>query len=204
MTASSAKASRTAYLTWMRAGTDRLLETVGRLEPSRFAEPSPLPGWTIGHLVAHLHYNACALARLASWAATGVRNPMYADAEQREQEISAGATLPPAVLKELVRESAAELDRLLSALTDGQWASEVVTAQGRTVSAGEIPWLRVREVVVHGVDLAGDSWDQVPEELLRALVFEIVDQRLSRGQAAALAGVLTGRSPAGGSLPPWL
>nr|WP_246481678.1 maleylpyruvate isomerase N-terminal domain-containing protein [Amycolatopsis umgeniensis] len=189
-------------MTWMRAGTERLLEIVDGLEEPRFAEPSPLPGWTIGHLVAHLHFNARALGRLASWAATGVETPMYDGAGQREQEISAGATLRPVVLKGLVRESAAELDGLLSALTDEQWSSSVVTAQGRTVSAEEIPWLRVREVVVHGADLDGDTWAQWPEELLRALVVEIVEQRFARGQAAALAGVLTGRSPA--PLPPWL
>ncbi|GAA4551693.1 maleylpyruvate isomerase N-terminal domain-containing protein [Amycolatopsis samaneae] len=194
--------SSTAYLTWMRAGTERLLGIVDGLEEPRFAEPSSLPGWTIGHLVAHVHYNACALGRLASWAATGVETPMYAGAEQREREISTGAALPPAELKELVRESAARLDSLLSALTDEQWTSHVVTAQGRTVSAEEIPWLRVREVVVHGVDLAGDTWEQWPEELLEALVREIVEQRLARGQAAVLAGVLTGRSS--GPLPPWL
>lgn len=195
-------ASSTAYLTWMRAGTERLLEIVDGLEEPRFAEASSLPGWTIGHLVAHVHFNARALGRLASWAATGVETPMYDGAGQREREIATGATLPPAVLKELVRESAAELDGLLSALTDEQWTSHVVTAQGRTVSAEEIPWLRVREVVVHGVDLDGDSWERWPEEVLRALVFEIVEQRLVRGQAPALAGVLTGRSP--GPLPPWL
>ncbi|AGM08798.1 maleylpyruvate isomerase N-terminal domain-containing protein [Amycolatopsis keratiniphila] len=195
MTASSA-----TYLEWMRAGTERLLGIVDGLAEPRFAEPSPLPGWTVGHLVAHLHYNACALGRLASWAATGVESPMYDGAGQREREISTGAALPPAELKDLVRESAAELDGLLSALTDKQWARQVVTAQGRTVSAEEIPWLRVREVVVHGVDLGG-TWEW-PEELLRALDFEIVEQRLARGQAAALAGVLTGRSRE--SLPPWL
>ena len=32
-------------------------------------------------------------------------------------------------------------------------AAEVVTAQGRTVPATEIPWLRAREVYVHVVDL---------------------------------------------------
>ncbi|RSN27177.1 hypothetical protein DMC61_25285 [Amycolatopsis sp. WAC 04169] len=184
----------------MRAGTGRLLGIVDRLAEPRFAEPSPLPGWAVGHLVAHLHYNACALGRLASWAATGVESPMYDGAGQREREISTGAALPPAELKDLVRESAAELDGLLSALTGEQWERQVVTAQGRTVSAEEIPWLRVREVVVHGVDLGG-TWEW-PEELLRALVFEIVEQRLARGQAAALAGVLTGRSRE--SLPPWL
>ena len=38
----------------------------------------------------------------------------------------------------------------MAALSDEQWQAPVLTAQGRTVPATEVPWRRAREVYVHG------------------------------------------------------
>ena len=83
---------------------------------------------------------------------TGEETPMYSSPEQRDADIEAGATRPAAELRDWVA-PAPRRSRRTSALDDEQWARQVRTAQGRTVPATEIPWMRAREVMVHAVDL---------------------------------------------------
>ena len=94
---------------WTEVGTELFLAELDRVSDGEFQLPAKLPGWTRGHVVAHVHYNAVALCRLVSWAATGVESRMYASPEQRNHEIQQGATLPPLELRRLVRESAEQL-----------------------------------------------------------------------------------------------
>ena len=89
---------------------------------------------------------------------------MYASPEQRNAEIAGGATLPAAELRALVADSAERLGRRSDALSPRPWQASVVTAQGRTVPATEIPWMRAREVAVHTVDLdAGVGFADLPK-----------------------------------------
>ena len=190
---------------WMDRGTKLFLDALGDLPDDALGEPTGLPGWSRRHLVAHVHYNAEALRRLVSWARTGVENRMYADADQRAREIEAGAELPAERLRALVRASAAELSDDLDSLPAEAWLHEVVTAQGRTVPATEIPWMRTREVAVHAVDLrAGVTFGDLPEELNAALAAAVVKKRAASGEASSLAGWLTGRVPQAPALGPWL
>lgn len=190
---------------WMADGTTLFLGTLAGLDDERLDSPTGLPGWTGKHLVAHVHYNALALCRLASWAATGVENRMYKSPEQRGREIEHGATLPARELRALVRASANELAGALAALSPQAWENEVVTAQGRTVRATEIPWMRVREVYVHAVDLGGSaSFADVPGEVLAALLTDVIGRRCKAGEGPSLAAWLTGRSPESPRLGAWL
>jgi len=190
---------------WMDRGTELFLDSLGGLSDDALGEPTGLPGWSRRHLVAHVHYNAEALRRLVSWARTGVENRMYADADQRNSEIEAGAELSADRLRALVRASAAELSGDLDSLPAEAWQHEVVTAQGRTVPATEIPWMRTREVAVHAVDLrAGVTFDDLPEELNAALAADVVKKRAASGEAPSLAAWLTGRAPGAPALGPWL
>ncbi|WP_280181723.1 maleylpyruvate isomerase N-terminal domain-containing protein, partial [Nocardia farcinica] len=84
--------------------------------------------------------------------------------------------------------SADDLDAAMRALTDDQWAAQVVTAQGRTVPATETAWMRAREVWVHSVDLALDiGFGDLPADFLRALVADI---SAKRGAVAGVDGPL--------------
>jgi maleylpyruvate isomerase len=163
---------------WMRQGTDAFLSAVADLSNDELAEPSALPGWTRRHVLAHVGYNARALRRLAAWARTGDPQPMYGSADQRAAEIAEGAMWDGARLRAFVRDTAADLDADLDALDDRQWATQVVTAQGRTVPATEIPWLRTREVAIHAVDLRSSaSFDALPVDLLEAIIEDVVARR---------------------------
>lgn len=190
---------------WMDHGTKLFLAAVDELPDSEFSASSLLPGWSRAHVVAHVHFNAEALRRLAHWASSGERTPMYAGAEQRAAEIERGADMSPQSLRELLRGSATALAADLDALPADAQAHSVVTAQGRTVPAAEIPWLRAREVLVHTVDLrTGVGFADLPEDFTRALVAEVAAKRCAAGEAAALASWLTGRTPEAPNLGRWL
>ena len=144
--------------------------------------------------VSHIHYNARALGRLAQWAATGAENRMFASPEQRASEIEAGAAGRAGELRNLVRRSADDLAAALDALPAEAWDATVVTAQGRTVPAAEIPWMRAREVCVQAVDLgAGITFGDLPGDFTAALLAALVRQRAGAGEGPKLAAWLTGR-----------
>ncbi|GIJ72953.1 maleylpyruvate isomerase family mycothiol-dependent enzyme [Virgisporangium ochraceum] len=186
--------------TWTTLGSGLFL---GHLED--LDGPSLLPGWTRRHLVAHVHFNALALTRLASWAATGVESRMYGSREQRAAEIEDGSRWDPDVLRSRVRESAAALAAALDDLSEDAWRAEVVTAQGRTVPATEIPWMRAREVMVHTVDLGtGVTFADLPADFTAALLADVVAKRAAAGEGPGLAAWLTGRAERAPDLGPWL
>lgn len=174
-------------LAWMEDATALFVDTAIGLDDDDLSAGTALPGWTRRHVVAHVAFNARALQRLASWARTGRRQPMYDSAEQRAAEIDEGATWSAGRLRELVTASAVELAADLDQLDDDAWQAEVVTAQGRTVPATEIPWMRTREVAVHAVDLdAGIGFADLPDDLCEALVDDVAARRSSQGKDPAL------------------
>jgi maleylpyruvate isomerase len=180
----------------MRQCTALVLGQVDGLPDADLNGATALPSWSRRHLVAHLGLNARALCRLVAWARTGVRTPMYASPEQRDQEIADVAGWPAERLRAFVRETAAELEADLGGLGPQDWTAEVVTAQGRTVPATDIPWMRTREVAVHAVDLdTGAVYDDLPEDLCEALVDDVAGMRSRRADGPALELVgSTGRS----------
>jgi maleylpyruvate isomerase len=171
-----------------------------------------LPGWSRRHVVAHVAANADALGNLVRWARTGVETPMYSSPGERAAGIQRGAELPTDKLVSWARASAEALQRAMSDLTPQQWQSSVVTAQGRTVPATEVPWLRAREVWVHSVDLGTvTTFADLPEGFLTALVEEIRLKRglggLPGGPLPEVAAWLSGRPHALAGAPrlgPWL
>ncbi|MEV0154683.1 maleylpyruvate isomerase N-terminal domain-containing protein [Micromonospora sp. NPDC050686] len=199
-------------LMWVEHGTELLAAQVAALDEQEMTAPSALPGWTRKHLVAHVAANADALGNLVHWARTGERRPMYASMDQRNADIEAGAKLSATQLATWLNGSARNLAAAMDALTSDQWRAEVVTAQGRTVSAREIPWLRAREVCVHAVDLGtGLTFADLPDGFLSALVVDIQAKRglarLPDGPLPEVVAYLAGRphSLAGVSdLGPWL
>ncbi len=126
-------------------------------------------------MVAHVARNAEALGRLAAWARTGVEQPMYAGPEQRDADIDATSQQAPADLRHDVAATAAELEQAFDALSEETWDARVRVRQGTGVTARVLPWLRVREVWLHAVDLdAGAGLDGAPDGLLDELAGDIV------------------------------
>ncbi|EGD40072.1 hypothetical protein NBCG_05687 [Nocardioidaceae bacterium Broad-1] len=196
---------RTRSHEWVEEATQLFFDGVDRLDDADFAAPTGLSGWSRSHLIAHVHFNALALRRLARWAATGDPHPMYASREQRNGEIESGSRLAPTSLRLIARGSADRLTEDLAALSEESWLREVETAQGRTVPATEIPWLRAREVAIHAVDLGiGITFDDLPDDFVEALLVDVVRRRANLGEGRHLAAWLTGREHAPPPLGPWL
>lgn len=171
-------------LRWMAIGAELVETAVGRCTDAELAEDTVLAGWTRKHLVAHVAANADALRNLVHWARTGEVRPMYNSNDQRANDIESGSHREAAELRVWVHEAAVALAADVASLTDEQWTHEVVTAQGRTVPASEIPWMRSREVMVHATDIgAGVTFADLPQDFLLALAVDIVAKR-----SAALDG----------------
>jgi maleylpyruvate isomerase len=185
---------------WMRAGTAVLLDACGRLDDTDPGRSSALFGWTLGHVLAHLARNGTALLNLLSWARTGVITPMYASPQARAAAIEDGATLPMSALLNGVRVTAAELDEAVATLPREAWRATITTASGREAPATIVPWMRVREVWVHAIDLdLGLGFDMIPDELGRALIEDMaalmssrLDGPASAVRAAAAAPIVVG------------
>jgi maleylpyruvate isomerase len=179
-------------LAWMADGTEKLLADVAALSDEALTAPTALPGWSRRYLLSHIAANADALRNLTYWARTGEERRMYASSEQREADIAAGSLLPPAELRARLESSALALAADLDALPEQAWDAKVITAQGLSRSASEIPWMRNREVFIHGIDLnAGIRWADLPAGFLAALLDDVTARRSSAGGGPALAVAAT-------------
>ena len=175
-------------LTWMADGTERLLADQAALSEQALTAPTALPGWSRRYLLAHVAANAAALRNLVHWARTGEERRMYASSEQRDADIAQGAQLPSAELRAWIESSAHSLAADLAALPENAWDAKVITAQGLTRSASEVPWMRAREVYIHTIDLsAGTKWRDLPADFLAALLDDVTGRRSSTGGGPALA-----------------
>jgi len=178
---------------WVRHGTALFMSRT-ELGDSDLAEPSALPGWTRKHVLDHVGANADALGNLIRWAATGEPAPMYASPGERAAGIERGSRLPAPDLRAWLRRSADALEEAMTRLSDEQWKASVLTAQGRTVPATEVPWMRSREVYIHAVDLAtGLSFAGLPAGFLTALCDDVAGKRgTGPGPALVLNAADTG------------
>lgn len=154
--------------------TAALLATARGLED--LTAESLCDGWTRAHVLTHIARNADAIGRLASWAVTGERTEMYpGGTEARNAEIAAGAERTPEEIVADLEQTSAEVATSLERL-DGPIASPVVEMRGgKEVASQELPFLRLREVVIHHVDLdAGFGFDDVEPDLVLALLDDAV------------------------------
>jgi maleylpyruvate isomerase len=122
-------------------------------------------------VVAHLARNADALINLLDWARTGVETPMYPSREARDAGIEATAALPPAELRADYAAASARFAEAVEAMPESAWTASLRNMQGRQLPAADVPWMRAKEVWVHGTDLAaGLTFADVPAECCAALV----------------------------------
>jgi maleylpyruvate isomerase len=177
-----------------RRGTAFFARKLNELTDADLDGHSLLPGWTRRHVVAHVGYNARAIARLIEWAATGVETPMYSSPEARNHEIEFGATLSPIALRNLFDHSAVHLNVEWRDLPADAWHHKVKTAQGRTVPAEETVWMRTREVWLHAVDLDnGATFKDIPAPVLERLLNDITGAWHTRGTDTGLVVRVTDR-----------
>jgi maleylpyruvate isomerase len=134
-------------------GTQRLLDTAGRLSADEIREPSMLPGWTRGHVLTHISRNADGLRNLLIWARTGTTTPMYPSAQAREDGIEAGAGRGPAEQAADLSSSAAAFRAEAMTLPEAAWQVQVKTLNDPLFPAAQVLSRRLVEVELHHVDL---------------------------------------------------
>lgn len=166
--------------------TDRMLATVAALDDAALARPSRLPGWTRGHVLAHLARNADSYVNLLTSARTGQHIPPYASAEAREAGIAAGAGRPLAEQLADLRATAGRLREAVDAMPPQAWSVAVPTFRGPRVAATAM-WGRLREVEVHHVDLdAGYAPADWSDAFSQRLLHEAAKDLAKRGGAPVL------------------
>ncbi|MEU6808510.1 maleylpyruvate isomerase family mycothiol-dependent enzyme [Streptomyces sp. NPDC046831] len=143
----------------VREATDRLLTAAAKLDNEAVTHSSRLPGWTRGHVLAHLARNADALVNVLEG------RPMYVDAGTRDADIERDAPRPLGAQLDDVRESAARFQRATEAPAD--WSRTVELRNGVTDSAARVPFRRWVEVELHHVDLGiGYELEDLPAEFV--------------------------------------
>jgi maleylpyruvate isomerase len=179
-------------LAWTADGTGKLLADLVGLSDEALTGPTALPGWTRRYLLSHVAANADALRNLVYWASNGEERRMYASNERRDADIANGSRLPAAKLRARIESSAEALAADLDSMPEQAWDAKVITAQGLTRNASEIPWMRAREVYVHVIDLgAGTQWTDLPAEFVTALLDDVTTRRSSKGGGPALLAAAT-------------
>ena len=113
--------------------------------------PSTLPGWSRGHLLAHITGICNALARQVEYGRRGETVELYdggVDGRNRAIELAAGHSH-----KEHRDDVAAAMQRALAALaalTEDEWRTHIAFRDGVIFDAGLALW---RELVIHTADL---------------------------------------------------
>ncbi len=133
--------------------TQRMLTTAATLSDDEIRQPSLLPGWTRGHVLAHLAGNADALRNLLIWARTGVKTPAYASQQARDEAIEAGAGCTAAELLADVTRAAEAFGAEAAALGARAWAVPVHLLDGQEFPAALVLTRRLVEVELHHTDL---------------------------------------------------
>jgi maleylpyruvate isomerase len=175
-------------LTAVQDATDRLLDALRTLDDAAVREPSRLPGWSRGHVLAHLARNADALRGVLTGARTGTRIPMYASAESRATDIERGADRPLAAHIEDLTDSAERFNAAAAALHPEAWQRIVELRNGVTDRADRVPFRRLVEIELHHVDLGtGCEIEDLPGSFVdRELDYVAGERFAGRPDAPAL------------------
>ncbi|WP_052423380.1 maleylpyruvate isomerase N-terminal domain-containing protein [Nonomuraea candida] len=138
----------------LASATNQLLATAASLSDADVAAPSLLPGWTRGHVLAHLAQSAGSYVNLLTWAGTGVRTPQYPSGAARAAGIEAGAARPAALLLAEAEEGAARFAAAVRDLPAPAWSARVEGMRPPPHPAWYVLVRRLREIGFHHVDLA--------------------------------------------------
>lgn len=145
--------SPSAALQQVVLASRRVLRSVDELGDEQMHAPSRLPNWTRAEVVAHLARNADGTRNMVEAAARGEVAAMYpGGAEQRAAGIAAGRGERAAALRSDLRRAVDRLAEAWSLLGDDDWERVGITSVKRQMR--ELPWVRLREVEIHHVDLA--------------------------------------------------
>ena len=168
--------------------TALLVATATGLNDETLRAASRCQGWTRGHVLSHIARNADALGNLVSWAITGMPVAMYSSAHAREADIDAGSTRSAKEILTDLSESAARFASAARGLAGPPEHFEVEMRAGRRVLGGQLPTLRLLEVVFHHVDLdAGYTFANADPGFVRRAIANAVQRMSTRDRVPAVS-----------------
>ena len=170
------------YLLQLRPATADLVVAIAGLSDADVRAPSPLPGWTRGHVLTHLARHAEGGTRLLEWARTGVPSYQYESLAARAAAIEQGAGRPATALVADVRSSADGFFAAADGMPAQAWQQTVRWTTGHEADAALIVPMRLGEVLIHHVDL---DIGYRPQDWPTAFVSDYLDRAVSalRGHA---------------------
>jgi maleylpyruvate isomerase len=134
--------------------TQRLLDTARIITDPDLRAPSLLPGWTRGHVLAHVARNADAMRNVLAGVRTGQDRPGYASAAAREAGIEQDAGRRAAEHAADLADSAMALRTVARQLPDECWQVPVRMLDTATsFPAAELLIRRLVEIELHHCDL---------------------------------------------------
>ncbi|MFD6175403.1 MULTISPECIES: maleylpyruvate isomerase family mycothiol-dependent enzyme [unclassified Isoptericola] len=188
-----------------------LIDVVRTLPDDAGAAPSPLDGWTRGHVLSHVANVGAALARQAEYAARGEKvEPYDGGRAGRDAAIEAGARRTAAEHLAALETTRARLAAAWPDANDALWGAPVAYRDGVLADALLAWWREARIHAVdataglateHGTALGYASWD----DAFCAHLDEFLAVRLPDGGAGLelvgdrrdVAAWLAGRTPSG-------
>jgi len=164
--------------------TTHLLADIATMADADIAIPSRLPGWSRGHVLAHIEGNARGLDRMVRWALDGIERPMYISREVRSADIELDAGRTAAHHLQAVGSSAHDIAVHLAALPSERLGVAVVLGNGLSKAAGELALHRLQEVCVHHADLGLPSYtyQDWPALMCEGMLVLVTGDFSSRGE----------------------
>ena len=151
------------------AAHQRLLGVADTLTDEQLRAPSRLPGWSRGHVLNHLRRNADGFSLMCDAAQAGETGMQYPGGlAEREQGIEDGAGDPAGTLVANLRASVYALEAHWFRGDVNMWTGTGVLGTGAAITISDVPYRRLREVVVHLTDLdVGIEYDEWPDLFVR-------------------------------------
>jgi maleylpyruvate isomerase len=169
------------------AATGRFVAAVASLDDADVVGPTLIPPWTRGHVVTHVARAADSYRRLLAGAVEGREVPQYPSMEFRAEQIEAGARRPVVALVEDLTRASDAFDQAMRDLPDHARATQVRMRPGELRHPSALPWIRVREIEVHHVDLAlGYGFADIPADTARWIVDDILFEHARRDPLPSL------------------
>jgi maleylpyruvate isomerase len=168
----------------LRRAADVVTGIAAKLNDQDVAGPSELPGWTRGHVLAHVCGIANAMARQVEYAARGESIELYDggyEGRTRAIEMAAGHT--PA---EHRADLEAALGRALQAfgtLDDAGWQTPISYRGGVVLDGGLALW---RELTIHATDLGTGRGPETWSRPFCEHLFDFLAARVPDGQRFVL------------------
>ncbi len=184
------------------ASTDKLIERVASFDDERKTQPSRLPNWSSGHVLAHIALNAEAFILVATSRRQGDLGVMYQHGgDGRNADIAELAAKPAATILSRLRASAdAFEDAWSEPVPEGPCTPAI---GGPEFPASSVLLRRLREVEAHGVDISDDlmrpsDWSDRYVDIDLPLQWQGVSARLAEGRGVAITDELSQTWNAGG------